>query len=183
MDSHAICSAFVEATHAWLAWAIEHVPILSSVLIAAWVLFKFYAEYKRDFARRRGELYDKLREKFNSNEFDDILTALDNYARAGEDNKEKFAFELKRIDVNRRMRFAALVEYVALLAQSGVFDYKLASYEFGFHSIQCWESDPFWDGLCSAEDKNREADPYWALYALFVKRLKSEKIVASKLKI
>jgi hypothetical protein len=41
-------------------------------------IFKFGYEFRRDGARQRSDLYDKLRERFDGEEFDNIFTALDN---------------------------------------------------------------------------------------------------------
>jgi len=131
-------------------------------------IIKFAYEVARDNTRRRGEVYDKLREKFDSDEFEPIYCLLETYAY-GSDNEQKEAEKaIRALSVDERQRFGAFIEHVALVAKSGVINYALANYEFGYYTRLCWKCPPFWDDLC---DENGQNDPYWAIYREFVDEL------------
>jgi hypothetical protein len=132
-------------------------------------IFKFGYEFRRDGARQRSDLYDKLRERFDGEEFDNIFTALDNYAEALPEQQAQEEQAIRDLTINDRGGFAAFIEHVALVTKSGLISYPLANYEFGFYAIRCWECAPFWDDLC---DDAKQDDPYWALYREFVENLR-----------
>jgi len=145
----------------------------------------FLYEYSRDNIRRRSEVYDSLRKTFDGDDFDPLYQALGEYANvldtlnkikenpAATQNaiyeasyKLKIAEDaIRKVPEIVRGGFAAFVEHVALVTQSGLITYELANYEFGYYSILCWDCDPFWDGM----DKS---SPYWTLYASFVEQLR-----------
>ena len=146
---------------------------------------KFFLEYKRENARRRGEIYNELRKTFDGDEFKSLYEAINTHyeARKALDDVEnqsvmpeqyikKLTEDLKKAEdavrnlpLNIRERFAAFVEHVALITKSDLISYELANYEFGWYSILCADCEAFWD-------KMDKGDAYWALYEDFVSKLR-----------
>ena len=113
---------------------------------------KFFLEYKRENARRRGEIYNELRKTFDGDEFKSLYEAINTHyeARKALDDVEnqsvmpeqyikKLTEDLKKAEdavrnlpLNIRERFAAFVEHVALITKSDLISYELANYEFGW---------------------------------------------------
>jgi hypothetical protein len=139
---------------------------------------KFAYESTRDGTRRRSDLYDKLRERFDGDEFDPVYTALENYNYCPPEERANAEVAIRALPINIRARFAAFIEHVALVTKSGIISYRLANYEFGYYAIMCWEcGPPFWDDL--TDEATKQNDPDWALYRDFVRMLR---LAASELK-
>ena len=85
--------------------AITFVAILANI----GAIGKFAYEVARDGTKRRGELYDKLRERFDGPEFDEVYTALEEYTFAGSPNEKAQAESLVlALPINLRARFAVV---------------------------------------------------------------------------
>jgi hypothetical protein len=134
---------------------------------------KFAYEIARDGTKRRGEIYDKLRDRFDGPEFHEVYTALEKYTFALPNEKARAESLVLALPLNLRARFAAFVEHIALVTNSGILNYRLAAYEFGYYAIMCWDCFPFWVDLYGGE--SHQQDPDWALFGHFVENLKKAK--------
>ena len=133
-------------------------------------LVKFYYEFARDNARRRSDLYDKLREKFDSDEFGNIYEAIDRYTYCLPEEKGEVEKAIRALPLHVRDKFAAFIEYVGLLTKSELLSCELSNDEFGYYAILCWECTPLWDDI--TDPVLKQNDPYWALYREFVEKLR-----------
>ncbi|RNJ50328.1 hypothetical protein [Methylocystis hirsuta] len=137
-------------------------------------IFKFGYELKKDGVKRRSDLYDDLRKEFDGGSFDNIFTALDDYDTAVKHNPAgslpviQAEISIRSLPLNDKYRFAAFIEHVALVTNSGIISYPLANYAFGEYARLGWNCAPFWDDLC---DTSKQKDPYWAMYQEFVAKL------------
>ena len=135
---------------------------------------KYWWDLRKEQAKRRIEIYEKLRAGFDERqEFSEIFHAIEDHAQAkpGTQQAKDAADALRKLDWWKKMRFASFVENIALYAKSGVFSYELANYEFGDHARKCWYASPFWEDLCDPDKKNYE-EPLWAMYKEFIERIK-----------
>jgi hypothetical protein len=170
-----ISSVSTGTFQSWLASGLT----ITALIGGGFALVRFLIEYRKDAARRRYEIYDKLRERFDSPEFAKIFDALDRYAGTEGDDKIVAERALRTIDVTERSRLAAFIEHIALVAKSRILDYNLVQYQFGHYAQLCWESDPSWDALCEPSDNGafnyRDNEPFWALFKAFAAKLKSSR--------
>jgi hypothetical protein len=135
-------------------------------------LLKYWWDFRKESARKRMEIYEKLRKGFDEEEdFYPIFDALDARSDAStEQAKQAADAQISAIDSKLRARFAAYIEDVALYAKSNIFSYELANYEFGDYTRMCWEAPSFWEDLVSPQ-KNQKTEPLWAMYKEFEARI------------
>jgi hypothetical protein len=148
------------------------IPIAAGIL---GFLVKYWWDFRKESARRRMEVYDKLRRDFDDEEeFSEVFSCLDAYdaaIKAKDDVAAQAADQkIRAIDWQTRQQFAAFLETVGLYAKSGVFSYELANYEFGDFTRKCWAPDSFWEDLVDV-GKTKTTEPLWSLFAEFHERL------------
>ncbi|MFZ3327636.1 MAG: hypothetical protein WA231_17895 [Methylocella sp.] len=155
----------------WLKFNAVPLSVLGGMIVFLTNLWKLRVDYSKDIRKQRRDLIDKLRSQFDDEEmFGNVFDALDDYRTAIETNDEesRLAAELKvrAINVATRDKFCTLLERVALLSKSKVIDERWAHYEFGYYTLLCWKTPPFWD-----EPFDSENEPYWALFKDFAERM------------
>lgn len=173
-----------------------------------WALFV----YIRDSQRKRVELYRSLRDHYRTNpRFGSIFKKLAEYEKSEPIDRERIAYELRAIDIDARLEFVAFFEDLALIANSRTFwkwgrvlPEATIHYMFGYSAIQCWDTEPFWEGLFDnknspplrpAQDADSETlrryeraqaqyvrdKAYWCVFETFVERMKNcrEKLITN----
>lgn len=142
-------------------------------------IWKFLYDFNKDRKATRHQIFERLRNTFDSEKFDEIYSNLDAYYDCEtESQKSLVASQIRGLSISDRGGFAAFVENIALLTKSGIFDYRLAHYQFGHYTILCWDCAPFWEGIGEADVKGQKIDgrndPYWALYKDFVAHMREQ---------
>jgi hypothetical protein len=177
---------------------------LAAILGGFWALYV----YIRDSQRKRVELYRSLRDHYRTNpRFGSIFRKLAQYEKAEPIDRERIAYEIQAIDIDARLEFVAFFEDLALIANSRTFwkwgrvlPEATIHYMFGYSAIQCWDTEPFWEGLFDnknsppprpAQDADDETlrkyekyardKAYWSVFETFVERMTKcrEKLIAN----
>lgn len=133
----------------------KDISILIGAFITIATFVKAIAEYTRQGAQKRAELFKELRHHFRGNEqFRVIMEML------ASNNSQ-----LAELSYRDKADFIGFFEEIAILMNSKLIQKNVAHYMFSYYAIRCWENDYFWKGL------NRNA-AYWALFKKFVEEMK-----------
>jgi hypothetical protein len=142
----------------------EAVAELIAAVVALVTLIFGTIEYHKQGVQKRTELFLKMRDRYG--DFADLCALLER------EGTPKGNQELRSFPYERKFQFVAFHEELALMAESGLIRYRLASYMFGYYAIKCWSSDNFWNDI-PGSPMNRE-EPYWRLFHAFVDRMQKE---------
>jgi hypothetical protein len=130
--------------------------------------FKFLSEYSRENKRKRIETYVAMQDKIAEDRNIKIVSMLARYGAAEGDEKVRVAREIIALPFEERIRFAFLLEDVAMRTNSGLVRRDVISEIFGWWAIECWNNDNFWVGL-------RRDDGGWYIVRDFVDKMKRER--------
>ena len=135
---------------------VKNFAIILGSLVGLLTLIKAVYEYTKQSAQKRAEEFFKIDRIFVENkEFMKLIQLLD------DDSEELIDFDIKV-----KTNFLRFYENVALMINSGLIRKHVAHYMFSYYSLNCWDSDKFWESF------DRE-DAYWALFVQFVKDMKA----------
>jgi hypothetical protein len=159
-----------------------------SLLVIAATVFKFLWDANKEQRRQRIDTYEKLRKELDDpDRLFTVVEQLETRAAAADELEEakkagdpvKIAAaqttlstadnDLRQIKLYEKMRFASLIEFVALHAKSGTFSYELANYQFGDIARKCWDADAFWEDI--EDGKPRREEPLWGMFYEFIRRV------------
>ena len=133
---------------------------IAGVVIALVTLVKGVVEYIKQGAQKRTELFLKMRDRYDK--FVGLCSLLAHRDSAAAEN------EIRRLPFDIKREFLALYEEIALMTNSGLIRRNVAHYVFGYHAIQCWKCDAFWeDPLFDRES------PYWGLFRNFAEEMEA----------
>jgi hypothetical protein len=126
-------------------------------------LCKGFVEYVKQGAQKRAESFLEMRRKYS--EFNDVCQHLELT-----DNPDSAA-DIEGLSFAKKRAFIGFYEELALMTQSGLINWQVAHYMFGYYAIKCSDSKIFWEKKNGGLDSG---DHYWQLFNAFVKRARTE---------
>jgi hypothetical protein len=152
----------------WIAYMADPAHLsaictLISTIVAAVALWKGFREYQKQGSQKRTDLFLEMRRRYH--EFDDICANLESKFDPGSNEY------IRKLSFARKRAFIGFYEELALMTQSGLINWQVAHYMFGYYAIKCFDSEIFWD---REQNGLNSGDHYWRLFGAFVKRAKIE---------
>jgi hypothetical protein len=139
--------------------------VAAAVALATFV--KAFLEYRQQGRQKRAEQFFALRARLKtSDEFVRLAELLDIAATETGEHREDAERELRDTSFSIKREYLGLFEEVALAVNSGLVDFKVAHYMFGYYALLCRDSEAFWEGV-------NPLSPYWALFNDFCDRMRS----------
>jgi hypothetical protein len=135
---------------------LKDIAVMVGALVAIATFVKAIAEFTRQGAQKRAELFKELRHYFRDNE--QFLIIMEMLASNNS--------QLANLPYKDKADFIGFYEEIAILMNSRLIEKHIAHYMFSYYAIRCWENEYFWAGL------NRNA-AYWELFKHFVKDMKN----------
>lgn len=127
-----------------------------AVPVAAWGLYKSYAEFHLQGKQKRAEMFLKKQgEFFASKSFNEIRLLL-----------EQDDAKLKDIGFEERRAYLTFFEEIAVLKNSRLINGDLAYYMFGYYAVKCLESQHFWSDL-------NKHDLFWNVFLRFSQEMQA----------